>query len=340
MRPAPSPALPAFAQRPSRHARFAPHVRRRAALPDRLRERLRDRGAAGALPVGQSNPQKTPFGLYTEEINGTPFTAPRAQSRRTWTYRIRPSAVHKPFRPIDSRAAPQRAFDRGCRRTPNQLRWRPLPIPTSADGFRRRASSRSAATAIPRYRLGAGDAPVRRQRSMTDRFFYDADGELLIVPQHGALLVRTELGVLRRRARRDRVVPRGVKFRVELDDSEARGYVCENYGAHFRLPDLGPIGTNGLANSRDFLVAGRGLRGSRRRLSSSSRNSRAALWTAADRSLAARCRRVARQLRAVQVRPRALQRDRTRSATTIPTRRSSLRARVAERSRARRTSTS
>ncbi len=178
----------------------------------------------------------------------------------------------------------------------------------SADRFRCRASSRSAATAIPRCRLGAAMHMYAANASMTDRFFYDADGELLIAPQLGALLVRTELGILRVAPGEICVVPRGVKFRVELEDGEARGYVCENYGPHFRLPELGPIGTNGLANSRDFLVAGRGVRGTRRRLPSR-REIPGRPLGGRDRSLAARHRRVARHVRAVQVRPRALQRD-------------------------------
>jgi len=206
---------------------------------------------AGALPIGQSNPQKTPFGLYTEEINGTPFTAPRAQSRRTWTYRIRPSAVHKPFRPIDSGLLRSAPFNEAPP-TPNQMRWRPLPIPKARTDFLQGLVT-FGGNGDPALQLGAAMHMYAANASMTDRFFYDADGELLIAPQLGALLVRTELGILRVAPGEICVVPRGVKFRVELEDGEARGYVCENYGPHFRLPELGPIGTNGLANSRDFL---------------------------------------------------------------------------------------
>ena len=206
---------------------------------------------AGALPVGQSNPQQTPFGLYTEEINGTPFTAPRAQSRRTWTYRIRPSAVHKPFRPIDSGLLRSAPFNEAPP-TPNQMRWRPLPIPTTRTDFLLGLVT-FGGNGDPALQVGAAMHMYAANASMTGRFFYDADGELLIAPQLGALLVRTELGILGVAPGEICVVPRGVKFRVELEDDEARGYVCENYGPHFRLPELGPIGTNGLANSRDFL---------------------------------------------------------------------------------------
>jgi len=88
-------------------------------------------------------------------------------------------------------------------------------------------------------------------RSMVDRVFYSADGELLIVPQQGAQRFVTEMGVIEAAPGHIVVIPRGVRFRVEVD-GEVRGYVCENYGAPFRLPDLGPIGSNGLANPRDF----------------------------------------------------------------------------------------
>jgi len=207
---------------------------------------------AGALPIGQSNPQKPAFGLYTEEINGTTFTAPRAQSRRTWTYRIRPSAVHKPFRPVPPGTLRSAPFGE-VPATPNQLRWRPLPIPTTPTDFVDGLVT-FGGNGDPALQLGAAMHMYAANASMKDRFFYDADGELLILPQLGALVVRTELGILRVAPGEICVVPRGVKFRVELEDAAARGYVCENYGPHFRLPELGPIGTNGLANSRDFLA--------------------------------------------------------------------------------------
>lgn len=91
-------------------------------------------------------------------------------------------------------------------------------------------------------------------RSMTDRFFYSADGELLIVPQEGGLSIATELGLIEVASQEIAVIPRGVRIRVELPDGRARGYICENFGALFQLPDLGPIGSNGLANPRDFLT--------------------------------------------------------------------------------------
>jgi homogentisate 1,2-dioxygenase len=206
----------------------------------------------GALPVGRNSPQKVAYGLYAEQLSGTAFTAPRGENKRSWCYRIRPSVIHKPFRQISSRLFASTPFDE-IPTTPNQLRWNPLPIPTEptdfVEGIVTMAGNGDAA-----MHAGVGIHIYAANRSMDDRFFYNADGEMLIVPQIGTLLIRTELGVLNVAPGEICVVPRGVKFRVELPDGSARGYICENYGAHFRLPDLGPIGANGLANPRDFLT--------------------------------------------------------------------------------------
>jgi homogentisate 1,2-dioxygenase len=126
-----------------------------------------------------------------------------------------------------------------------------MPIPSEPadflDGLVTMAGNGSAAV-----QLGVGIYLYAANRSMEGRFFYDADGELLLVPQHGALRLATELGTLEVSPLEIAVIPRGVRFRVELPDGTARGYVCENFGAPLRLPDLGPIGSNGLANARDF----------------------------------------------------------------------------------------
>jgi homogentisate 1,2-dioxygenase len=204
----------------------------------------------GALPVGQNAPQRVPLGLYAEQLSGTAFTAPRTLNRRTWVYRIRPSVMHKPYRQIANGLIRSTPFDESPV-TPNQLRWSPLPIPeTPADflgGLVTLAGNGDLAmhsgVAIHLYSVN---------RSMEDLYCYDADGELLVVPQMGRLLIHTELGRIALAPGEIAIVPRGIKFRVELLEGEARGYVCENYGASFRLPELGPIGANGLANSRDF----------------------------------------------------------------------------------------
>jgi homogentisate 1,2-dioxygenase len=171
-------------------------------------------------------------------------------NRSAWTYRIRPSAAHKPFQPISSRLFRSGPFNE-VPPTPNQLRWKPLPIPTEPTDFVDGIITLGG-NGDPSVQEGVGIHVYAANRSMPDRFFYDADGELLIVPQLGRLRVHTELGILDLSPCEICVIPRGVKFRVELLDPGIRGYICENYGQQLRLPDLGPIGTFGLANSRDF----------------------------------------------------------------------------------------
>ncbi|MBS0488790.1 MAG: homogentisate 1,2-dioxygenase [Proteobacteria bacterium] len=206
---------------------------------------------AGALPVGQNSPQQTPFGLFAEQLSGSAFTAPRHENKRSWLYRLRPTASHAPYLPYDGgkllRSGP---FDEVAA-NPNRLRWDPLPIPAEptdfVDGLVTYAGNGDVGTFA-----GIAIHLYVANRSMQGRVFYDADGELLIVPQDGELLIATELGRLELKPGEIALIPRGVRFRVELTGPTARGYVCENYGAPFRLPELGPIGANGLANARDF----------------------------------------------------------------------------------------
>lgn len=205
----------------------------------------------GALPVGRNSPQRCPYGLYAEQLSGTAFTAPRGTNRRTWLYRIRPAAMHSPFRPLDAGRF-SNDFDQ-VPTPPDQMRWDPLPMPEAPADFVEGLVT-MAGNGSPHAQSGCGIHLYAANRSMTRRALYDADGELLIVPQLGALRLVTELGVLEVEPQEIALVPRGVRFRVELLQNESRGYVCENFGAAFRLPDLGPIGANGLANARDFLV--------------------------------------------------------------------------------------
>jgi homogentisate 1,2-dioxygenase len=205
----------------------------------------------GALPVGRNSPQKCPYGLYAEQLTGTSFTAPRADNRRSWLYRIRPSAMHSPFKQIAARALTS-DFAQSVT-PPNQMRWNPLPIPTEATDFVEGMVT-YAGNGDPHAQSGFGIHLYAANRSMTDRVFYNADGEMLIVLQMGRLRFVTELGVIEAEPHEIVVIPRGVRFRVELLDTDARGYICENFGANFRLPDRGPIGSNGLANARDFLT--------------------------------------------------------------------------------------
>ena len=205
----------------------------------------------GALPVGRNSPQRPPYGLYAEQISGTSFTTARAENRRTWTYRIRPSVVHRPYARIDNgmiRSAPFNEVDA----TPTQLRWSPLPIPQKpadfVEGIVTFGGNGDVATQV-----GMAVHVYAANRSMSNRCFYNADGEMLIVPQQGRARFVTELGVIEAAPGEIVVIPRGLRFRTELPDGPSRGYICENYGAMLRLPELGPLGANGLANARDFL---------------------------------------------------------------------------------------
>ncbi len=204
---------------------------------------------SGALPLGQNSPQKVPYGLYAEQLSGTAFTAPRGVNRRSWLYRIRPAAMHRPFTRIENGRITHRFDD--VEATPNQLRWDPLPIPSAPTDFVQGLAT-MAGNGDPGSQTGCGIHLYSANQSMKDRHFYNADGELLIVLQQGRLRFATELGVVEAEPHEIVVIPRGVRFRVELLERDARGYICENYGALFRIPDLGPIGSNGLANPRDF----------------------------------------------------------------------------------------
>lgn len=205
----------------------------------------------GTLPVGRNSPQRVSHGLYAEQLSGTPFTAPRSSNLRSWLYRIRPAVLHGPFSQRDPGLWRSTPFDE-VPPPPAQLRWDPLPIPDEPRDFL------DGIVTI----AGNGDASMRSgmavhlwasNRSMTGRYFYDADGDLLFVPEEGSIRLRTELGVLGVSPGEIAVIPRGVRFLVEIEGESSRGYLCENFGLPFRLPDLGPIGANGLANPRDFL---------------------------------------------------------------------------------------
>jgi homogentisate 1,2-dioxygenase len=207
---------------------------------------------AGALPVGRNSPQRTPFGLYAEQLSGTAFTAPRAENRRTWLYRLRPSAGHGAYTPYAGGPAfPD--FTSLPMGPPNRMRWKPTPAPAAAVDFVDSLVT-YAGNGDPSIGTGAAIHGYNASASMADRVFWNADGELLIVPQAGMLRLVTELGVLGVAPGEIAALPRGVRVRVELLDGAAAGYVLENFGAVFRLPELGPIGSNGLANPRDFLA--------------------------------------------------------------------------------------
>ena len=203
----------------------------------------------GALPVGRNSPQRPALGLYAEQLSGAAFTAPRDHNLRSWLYRLRPSAQHGPYQLFDQGRVRSGPFTE-TPPNPNRMRWDPLPLPDAptdwVEGMTTYGGNGDADSGV-----GVGVHLYAANRSMTDRVFYDADGELLIVPQEGAQRFVTEMGVIEAAPGHVVVIPRGVRFRVEVD-GPVRGYVCENYGSPFRLPDLGPIGSNGLANPRDF----------------------------------------------------------------------------------------
>jgi homogentisate 1,2-dioxygenase len=206
---------------------------------------------AGALPQGQNSPQHAPLGLYAEQLSGTAFTAPRHENRRSWLYRLRPSAAHPPYRPYEGAALLRSGPFDDVPASPNRLRWDVMPLPKVPTDFIDGLTT-YAGNGDPATTAGMAVHLYGATRSMCERVLFNADGEMLIVPQLGGLRLVSEFGILEASPGEIAVMPRGVRFRVELLDEAARGYVCENYGAAFRLPELGPIGANGLANARDF----------------------------------------------------------------------------------------
>lgn len=202
----------------------------------------------GALPAYGNTPQRPAFGLYTEQMTGTSFTTPRAQNRRSWWYRILPSVRHSAFTAYKHTGITG-DFPKS-NASPNQMRWDPCKLPSDKVDF-----IDGLMTWCGNGDSDAGDGLAvylyAANTSMTDRFFYNADGDFLIVPQTGTLRIFTEMGRMEVNPNEICVIPRGIKFKVDCD-GDIRGYICENFGQALALPDLGPIGANGLANPRDF----------------------------------------------------------------------------------------
>jgi homogentisate 1,2-dioxygenase len=207
----------------------------------------------GALPIGRNSPQRCAYGLYAEQLSGSPFTAPRGSNERSWLYRVRPSVRHSGrFTRIDSglwRTAPCAEHEMPIA----QLRWDPTPMPagdvTFVQGVQTFTTAGDAGTLA-----GMAAHVYVITKSMVAQHFYNADGEMMFVLQQGKLRFVTEFGVINAEPGEIAIIPRGVKFRVELLGEPARGYLCENYGGAFTLPERGPIGANCLANARDFLT--------------------------------------------------------------------------------------
>lgn len=205
-----------------------------------------------ALPQGQNSPQKCNYGLYGEQLSGTAFTAPSNQNERTWCYRIRPSVKHsKRYTKINLpywKTAPSVIPEVTSL---GQYRWDPLPHSDKAldwlTGMRTMTTAGDVNTQV-----GMASHIYLANKSMVDTCFYSADSELIIVPQEGILRFNTELGIMDIEPQEIAIIPRGLLYRVEIIEGPARGFVCENYGQKFDLPNRGPIGANCLANRRDF----------------------------------------------------------------------------------------
>ncbi|MFC5584297.1 homogentisate 1,2-dioxygenase [Nitratireductor kimnyeongensis] len=206
----------------------------------------------GALPQGQNSPQRPAYGLYAEQLSGSPFTAPRGTNERSWLYRIRPSVKHTGrFKAVDFEAWKSAPNVNDHQLALGQLRWDPTPIPNEETGFIAGVRTMTTAGDV-QGQAGMAAHIYAFNTSMVDEYFFNADGELMLVPQEGGVRLKTEMGVIEIEPGEIAVMPRGMIFQVELMDGPARGYMCENYGAKFTLPDRGPIGANCLANPRDF----------------------------------------------------------------------------------------
>lgn len=207
---------------------------------------------SGALPIGQFNPQKHPLGLYTEQFSTTAFTAPRATNRRCWFYRIQPSVCMGEFKPIPDFNNLVQTAPSTNPAPPNPLRWDPPAELTDSKDFLEGLTT-MAVNGDVRTQAGLAIHLYQMNRSMAQRYFYNADGELLFVPEQGELTLKTECGILNVKPGEIAVIPSGMVFSVEITDGATRGYLAENYGAPLTLPERGPVGANGYANDRDFL---------------------------------------------------------------------------------------
>lgn len=204
----------------------------------------------GSLPKGCNSPQKPPRGLYAEQISGSAFTMPRHSNQRSWVYRIQPSVMHSDFVAYNNNTLfVGSSFNNNC--PPNQLRWNNLGTPKNDTDFI--SGIKTMVGQGNTSNLSGGAIHIYSANKSMQSYFYNADAEMLIIPQSGRLLLKTEFGKIDVAPLEIAVIPRGIKFQVLLIDNDAYGYVCENYGVPFKLPDLGPIGSNALANPRDFL---------------------------------------------------------------------------------------
>lgn len=214
---------------------------------------------AGALPIGQNSPQVCPLKLYAEQLSGSAFTMTRHQNLKAWLYRMRPSVCHEGFQPVEKGfnkivggfvPGPE---DAEIHVIPDQLRWSPFDIPSEPTDFLQGLAT-ICGSGHPTMRSGLAVHIYAANANMKNRAFYNSDGDLLLVPQQGRLDIRSEFGCLSVAPNEICVMPRGIRFSVSLPDGPSRGYILEVFNGRYELPDLGPIGANGLANPRDFLA--------------------------------------------------------------------------------------
>ncbi|UZP43522.1 hypothetical protein NXS19_011334 [Fusarium pseudograminearum] len=205
----------------------------------------------GALPIGANSPQKPPYGLYAEKLSGTAFTAPRHENRQTWLYRVLPSASHSTYQRFSNASEP--ILKAKLNYVPQQLRWDPFDIDEQVDWVT--GMKLVSGAGDPTMKTGIGIYVFAAGKDMDEKTaMYSSDGEMLVVAQHGVLDIQTELGRLLVRPNEIAVLPRGIRYRVTLPEGPIRGYILELYQGHFQLPELGPIGSNCLANPRDFQI--------------------------------------------------------------------------------------
>ena len=209
----------------------------------------------GILPQGRNSPQKVESGLFAEQINGSAFTSPRSHNLKTWLYKISPSVIQGRFAEVGHTTWISDASLGRVIRTPEALRFHPYPEASSPRDFLDSIFT-IAVNGSVFSKSGSALHLFSFNQGMGNRYLYNSDAEMMLVLESGEIEVRTEMGVLELSPLLIGVIPRGIKFKIEMKAgcSKVRGYLCENFGAPFQLPELGPIGANGLANPRDFEI--------------------------------------------------------------------------------------
>ncbi|KAH7409553.1 homogentisate 1,2-dioxygenase [Cadophora sp. MPI-SDFR-AT-0126] len=211
----------------------------------------------GTIPQGQNSPRCVRFGLYAEQMTASAFVAPRPSNKNAWLYRVRPAVAHEGFTDLPDNKDTESNFmpiNPKVHISPTQLAWLPFDIPTEGGIDFVSGLKTVAGSGEPTLREGIATHVYTANTSMSQKAFVNSDGDFLIVPQQGSLDIQTEFGPLFVQPGEICVIQRGIRYRVELPDGPSRGYILEIWGSNFDLPELGPLGANGLANSRDFLT--------------------------------------------------------------------------------------